>query len=304
MKGTRSSVLAFLAVLSLFAASCSNEKGMEVQDKITTISSLQQGAEELSMLQAQSELLAGGATFSFGMVSNQGDLLTGGSPEVWVATNPSTAALGPFAATFHRFEAYEQFDDHSPRSPLTGFYSVDVAIPRPGTWTIAAVAEQGSSLFVATGTMTVVEQTQAAQIGTEAISAKTPVAAEAADLKKICTRAPPDPMHYISLDKALSNGKPTVVSFSTPALCESRLCGPVVDEMFAVFDSVGKERANFVHVEEFPERIQNKPAPAFVAWGFQTEPWTVVIDREGIIRAAFEGPVVASQIQEALAPLL
>ncbi len=304
MKGTRSGVLACLAALSLAAASCSNEGGVPPRDDITTITSLQEGAEELSMLQAQSELLAGGATFSFGMVSNQGDLLTGGSPEVWVATNESSAALGPFAATFHRFEAYEHFDDHSPRSPLTGFYAVDVAIPRPGTWTIAATAEEGGSPYVATGTMKVVAETQAAQIGTEAISAKTPVATETADLRKICTRTPPDPMHYISLDQALANGKPTVVSFSTPALCESRLCGPVVDEMFAVFDSVGKEAANFVHVEEFPERIQTKPAPAFVAWGFQTEPWTVVIDREGIIRAAFEGPVVSSQIQEALDPLL
>ena len=63
-------------------------------------------------------------------------------------------------------------------------------------------------------------------------------------------------------------------------------------------------RANFVHVEIYPTRDQSKPAPSFVKYGFQTEPWVLVIDRTGVIRARFEGPVVASQIEAALRPLL
>jgi hypothetical protein len=34
------------------------------------------------------------------------------------------------------------------------------------------------------------------------------------------------------------------------------------------------------------------------------EPWPVVIDRGGVIRASSEGPVAASEIQAALRPLL
>ncbi len=62
--------------------------------------------------------------------------------------------------------------------------------------------------------------------------------------------------------------------------------------------------AHFVHVEIYPQRDTNRPAPAFTAWGFQTEPWTIVTDRRGTIRARFEGPVAASQVKGALRPLL
>jgi len=116
-------------------------------------------------------------------------------------------------------------------------------------------------------------------------------------------------MHYISLDQALKNGKPTVVSFATPLLCESKLCGPVVDEEMLVLDKIGPKRANFIHVEEFPPGPDLRPDPHTLPsywkkWGFVTEPWTIVIDRRGIIRARFEGPVAAQLIEDALKPLL
>jgi hypothetical protein len=111
-------------------------------------------------------------------------------------------------------------------------------------------------------------------------------------------------MHYISLDAALGSGRPTVVVFATPLLCSSRMCGPVVDEVLDVYERVGPTRANFVDVEVYPQRDSKRPAPEFLRWGFQSEPWVLVIDRAGIIRGRFEGPVVAAQITDALQPLL
>jgi hypothetical protein len=265
-----------------------------------SIGALKSGAAELSLLQAQSALTTGGALFTFGLVSSPGDLASGGSPQVWVAGDETSPALGPFAATYHRFS--EEFADSAPRG-APGFYAAEVDIPSPGNWAVAAVAEDGSRRAVASGFMTVVAES-VAQVGTRALAVKTPVGETDAERRLICTREPPDPMHYMSLDTALENGKPTVVNFGTPLLCESRMCGPVVDELLLVFNEVGAERANFIHVEVYPDRDQRKPAPEFLAWGFRSEPWTVVIDREGIIRAAFEGPVVAAQINEALEPLL
>ena len=152
-----------------------------------------------------------------------------------------------------------------------------------------------------------------AALGSKATSVASPVATTPHGLKEICTRTPPDPMHYISLDEALRNGKPTVVSFATPLLCESQMCGPVVDEQFLVFEHHGPKRANFIHVEEYlpgpdlkpPPATPNNLSPAFKAWGFSNEPWVIVIDAKGVIRARLgPGSTAAPQIEAALQPLL
>jgi hypothetical protein len=120
----------------------------------------------------------------------------------------------------------------------------------------------------------------------------------------VCTRTPPCPLHTVSLDRALASGRPTVVVLATPLLCTSRMCGPVVDEAMVAAKATNPKVADFIHVEIYPQRDPNRPAPAFKAWGFQTEPWTILTDRRGVIRARFEGPVAASQITAALHPLL
>ena len=117
------------------------------------------------------------------------------------------------------------------------------------------------------------------------------------------TREPACPLHEISLDDALAAGKPTVVNFGTPQLCTSQICGPVVDEQMVVADKLGG-KASFIHVEIYPSRSTDKPVKALTEYGFSTEPWLLVVDRDGVIQARYEGPVTAGQIEDALRPLL
>jgi hypothetical protein len=285
---------------TLVGAACTGDDGAPPAAE-GSIRALKRGATELSLLQAQSSLIPGGALFTFGMATAQGELASGGNPQVWVATDENSRAIGPFPATYHEFS--NEFGETSPRG-APGFYAAELDIPSTGQWAVAALVDDGSTRAAASGSVTVLSES-VAQAGTEAMSVETPVARTEAGRELICSRNPPDPMHYISLDKALENGKPTVVNFGTPALCTSRICGPVVDEQLVVFNEIGREKANFIHVEIYPDQeAPTDPAPAFVAWGFPSEPWTLVIDGDGIIRAAFEGPVVAAQIRAALEPLL
>ena len=76
-----------------------------------------------------------------------------------------------------------------------------------------------------------------------------------------------------------------------------------------MFRELGKDKANFIHVEEFLPGPDLKPdasrqSPAFRAWGFTTEPWTILIDKRGVIRRRFEGSITAPVIDAALRPLL
>jgi hypothetical protein len=272
------------------------------------IAELARGAVQLSMIAAQEQLTSGKSLFTFGLTTDQGGLLTGGSPQVFIAKNRQSPPQGPFAASFYQFTPNPE--DKSPRSPITGFYAAQVDIPAKGQWIFAAVATIGSKKNVATQLVDAVDPDSVpAPVGSKAISVATPVATTLAKLREICTRDPPDPMHAISLDKALANRKPTVVTFATPLLCQSMLCGPVVDEQLLVFQKYGPQKANFIHVEEFPPGPDHKSDTSTLPsywqkWGFTTEPWTIVIDRDGIIRARFEGPVTAALIEQALKPLL
>jgi len=189
----------------------------------------------------------------------------------------------------------------------------EIDVPGPGTWTAAVVARTASQPAVGTQPFSVVSAPLVDPLGAKAVSVRTPVARSEHALKEVCTRTPPDHMHYISLDRALRSRKPTVVVFATPLLCESRLCGPVVDEVLIAFTDIEPHRANFIHVEEFLPGPDLKPppatletrSPAFKAWRLKTEPWVFVLDRDGVIRARLgPGPCVASEIEAALKPFL
>jgi hypothetical protein len=316
---------AFLAALGLAAlgAACKGSSGGTATTPPETtsgpppdpgsIDALQQGAEQLSLLSSNTPTNTGKARFGFDLSTSSNSLITGGSPQVWIAKDQTSAATGPFVSRWYPFTAYGPTHDTSPESPLPGTYVVELDFPSAGNWLIAAVA-QGSSggRAVGVGALPVTDGAVQVPLGSKAISVKTPVATTDAKIAQICTRKPVDHMHSISLDRALKNGKPTVVSFATPLLCESRLCGPVVDEQILAFESVGAAKANFIHVEEFLPGPQLQPpaptlaarSPAFKAWHLTSEPWMVVIDRQGVIRFRAEGPVTAPEIEAAVTPLI
>jgi hypothetical protein len=94
--------------------------------------------------------------------------------------------------------------------------------------------------------------------------------------------------------------KPVVLTFATPALCVSRVCGPVVDivaQMQAKFGS----KVVFIHQEIYNDNQVSKGfRPQVAAWRLPSEPWVFVIDREGIVRSRLQGAVSASELETAV----
>lgn len=294
-------VMAAAVVVSACGGGAARSAGVATGGSINQLS---RGAVVYSFVQAQGTLTTGRSRLVFGLVApgkGLGDGVVGGSPQVWVAKDDSSSANGPFTARWvgwsrPRTDAYGA-------PPVPGYFVVELDLAGPGIWTVLATMRDGGRLVAGTAAMEVTAHPVAA-VGSKALSETTPVATTSADAAKIDTRDPPTPMHYISLDKALRNGRPTVVVFATPLLCTSRMCGPVVDEVLDVYEKVGADRANFVDVEIYPQRNADKPAPEYLRWGFDTEPWVIVIDRSGIIQGRFEGPSTAAEIEDVLNPLL
>ena len=94
--------------------------------------------------------------------------------------------------------------------------------------------------------------------------------------------------------------KPTVLMFATPQLCQSRVCGPVVD----IEDQVRSQTPSsvaFIHVEIYKNNtVADGFLPQVAAWHLPTEPWTFVIDRTGRISSRFEGALSADELTAAV----
>ena len=282
-----------------------------------SIAEIQQtAAVHLSMLSGADEeapFTPGKQLLSFALAAPGASFITGQSPQVFIAKNRYKKALGPFKTAWYPFTGYEKTHDHSPATPLIagGVYSVELDVPSTGNWGVAAVLTAEEKHGVGESAFPVAAHA-ANEVGTEAVRVATPVGTTQAKLKQICTREPPCHLHASSLTSALTNGKPTVVVFSTPLLCQSKFCGPVTDEVILVAEKYG-DKVNCLHVEEFlpGPKLQPPPptaanrSPAFKAWRLLSEPWVFVVNRKGVISARLgPGPTVAPQIEQELKKVL
>lgn len=237
-----------------------------------------------------------------------GTRIFGAGARVWFSPtsdpNATVKPTGPVPAPFFR---YSHPDGPSPLPQ--GLNAATLTFPAPGIYTLVAETTTGKHL-VGTSVLQVSApgHTNTLIPGDKAYASVTPTVTNSQGVNPICTRVPPCDMHRITLADAITNGKPTAFIIATPAFCQSRNCGPSLDELIAVQASVG-DRANFVHAEVYVNaQTVSTPnpvtTPTFDQWGVQSEPWLFLIDRSGIIRSRFEGGFTAGQAQAALQPLL
>jgi hypothetical protein len=176
-----------------------------------------------------------------------------------------------------------------------------VDFDRKGPWVGLAVLKGKTGLEAArVSAPTVVGDNQVPKVGEKAPLIHTPTASDVGgDLSKIDTRIPHDQMHKV--DYADVFGKePIVIVFATPALCQSRVCGPVVDVAQQVADEY-KGKANFIHMEVYNDNeISKGIRPQLEAFNLETEPWTFLIDRKGIIRDRIEGAYGVPELEQAM----
>ncbi|HXJ36351.1 MAG TPA: hypothetical protein VMS22_20135 [Candidatus Eisenbacteria bacterium] len=297
-------------VLSSMLASCGSSGASAAP--AGSMSELASGSRTYSLLSSVTAVNPGVNRFAFDLASTLGQILTGGRPEVWIAEDKQSRAIGPATASWYGLTAYGRTGDRSPRTNIPGLFDVSLNLPSAGDWYVLARAVGAGLHVAAMGAIPVVTGHVPAALGSPAVSVPTPTSTTEQGLGEICTRQPPCHMHAISLDRALRRGRPTIVVFSTPLLCQSRFCAPVTDEVILTSSQIARHRASFIHVEIYlPGKALRPPAPtaanrapAVKAWGFETEPWTIVIDRHGIVRNRFEGPVAAPLLEAAVQPLL
>jgi hypothetical protein len=185
------------------------------------------------------------------------------------------------------YVAYPQLD-------RAGAWAVEVSIPGPEG------AQQSSRLR-----LDVLEKGKTPAIGSPAIPSQNLTVKHNPDLKQITSDGAPDPdLYQLSVADALAAKQPFVVMFATPGFCKTAVCSPNMDVLKQLKASFG-ERVNFVHVEVYPfpfgDSFQKQVrVPAMQEWNLLSEPWTFLVDANGLIQAKYEGGITLAELEPAL----
>jgi hypothetical protein len=224
---------------------------------------------------------------------------------LYVSRGVDETAHGPFPAKFEPIDVKPQFESQTTAQDPDAAQSVyvsRVAFQRAGSYLVTAVTKLDNKLVATSPTqVTVRAGSRVPNVGDQAISVHTPtVTSVHGDVKSIDTRVPPDDMHKVDLADALRRHRPVVLLFATPALCQSRVCGPVVDVAEQVKAQYG-DKVDFIHMEIYNGNDLNKgPRPQFTAYGLRNEPILFAIDRRGVVAERLEGAYSAGELEAAV----
>jgi hypothetical protein len=186
--------------------------------------------------------------------------------------------------------------------PFAAVYQADVRFDQKGSWAVLVVTQTGNTFVAAPANVEV--STKKADtipdVGEAAPKVATDTLASVGGNEDMLdTRTPPSDMHEQSLDKVLGK-KPVALLFSTPQLCQSRVCGPVTDIAVELKAKYG-DRIEFIHQEVYVDNDPNQglrePLQAF---RLRTEPWLFVIGKDGKITKRLEGSFGQKAFEDAL----
>jgi len=244
----------------------------------------------------------GTARFGFGLFSPSGRQVQTPAA-VYVASGSGTDVRGPFPARLESLAVQPRFRSRTTAQDPDAAKSVYVArvpFPSKGSYVAFAVARPAGGLVASSAAPVQVGAPGPIPVGARAPRIHTPtVAGVHGDVSRIDTRVPPDDMHSVDFANVIGH-RPVVLAFATPQLCQSRVCGPVVDEVEQLKSPFG-DRAAFIHMEVYRNnRIQDGVRPQLSAFGLHNEPWVFVIDRRGRVAARIEGATSVAEIRAAI----
>lgn len=258
------------------------------------------------------DFTAGTNRFGFELFSPSRKVISGIPAALYVQRSGDTHVLGPYAAQEGSYSIKPQFESATVKGDgdaVKSVYLTNIKLPTPGVYAVLAVAKlDGRLVATQPAGVRAVAHDPVPAVGQLAPKIDTPtVASVHGNLDSIDTRQPHDSMHQVNFADVYKK-KPIVLLFSTPALCQSRTCGPMTDIAEQVKSQMGS-KATFIHMEVYLDNTI-KPGclegtrpesqcfrPQFLAYHLPSEPWVFGIDRHGRIAARIEGPFAKSELE-------
>jgi hypothetical protein len=311
-------ILAPLCALAAALAGCGGSGGGESQPapspsefpaaKGKTIAALlhDSGAKptKLVIAPAAQSFVKGPNRYPFGVFTAGNEQVSDADVALYFAKTGKSAVQGPFPAhleTLVTKPAYRSQNGSGPGEATSVYVVPKVDFPQDGSYIAVAMLKGKNGLEASRVPSPVVGHSPSIpEIGQRPPKITTLTAADVGgDLEKIDTRIPPDQMHKVDFAEVLGKA-PIVLIFATPALCQSRVCGPVVDVAQQVADEY-EPKADFIHQEVYVNNeIEKGIRPQLKAFGLETEPWTFLIGKEGKVKDRIEGAYGVDELEAAM----
>ena len=256
-----------------------------------------------------SHFVAGENRLGFGLFTTSRAQIADASAAVYIAPVGGGEARGPFVAHYESLDVKPQFlSETSASDPDAAktLYVADVPFDEPGEYEVLGMARLDDRLVAATSAAPrlVVLPKKKDPVpgpGDKPPAIHTPTVTDVGgDIASIDTRAPHDEeMHQVDFADALGK-KPIVLVFATPLLCQSRVCGPVVDIAYQLQAEYG-DQAEFIHMEIYNDNEVAKGfRPQVGAFRLPSEPWAFTFDKQGKVAARIEGAFSVDELTQAV----
>ena len=296
--------VALIALGCLFLAGCGGSRGGSDEVSKTTATAPPGSLEALwrnpgpdvAIVPGTSDYGPGTNRVSFLIVDSKSQLVERPTARVWVARGLKQK---PYAETVARLEPIGV--PGGLKADAQNIYVAKIETPAPGTYWLLA-EPVGGRRIQALGNVVVKKQPAAPAIGDRAIPSRNPTVAGGRDPRQITTARPPDTeLLRVSVAQALAAKQPFVVTFATPLYCQTRTCGPVVQVVQSVAKRWQPRGVDFIHIEIYKGNDPAQGTNRWVdEWRLQSEPFTFVVDRAGVIRAKLEGAFSAAELEAAV----
>jgi hypothetical protein len=259
-----------------------------------------QGGQQVGL--ATSVFVPGDNRLAFGVIDPDNRFVYG-KTAVYVGRGPSSPARGPYPApadsllTEGRYRSKQAALEDS---PIASIYAAQVPFKRPGSYAVLVVTKSERVLLGATAEVTVRPDTPIPAVGERPPAIATDTIAGAGREEAVDTRVPPAPDLHKTNFKDVLGKRPVALLFATPQLCQSRVCGPVVDIELQMKAKYG-DRMAFIHQEVYIDNQLDKGLRAPLrAFALQTEPWLFTLDDGGRVAARLEGSFGIRAFEEAI----
>ena len=261
-----------------------------------TLTVLSAGKLRGSLVFGTTDYAPGELRISFVLLRPDGRLVTRPQSQVWLARSLNDR---PVAVARAQLESTTAPGASVAAGGSSRLYVAHVRVSNPGRYAILVRAGD----LVASDEQIIQKTTRAPTVGSRAFPSVTPtVASSRGDPRRITTHVPPDrALLQHSVAATLKAHLPFVLVFASPAFCPNRTCGPIVDVVDAVRQRFRSSRIRFIHVEPY---THENPGLGFNRWARQwklpSEPFTFIVDRDGRIKAKFEGSVSVHELAAAV----